>query len=395
MGSGYDFSDCSDVIEEQREAARQAEDWANLDEKSISREINGINSRVTSCVLQLAKMISENDYKKTKDMLEALLAKDLVDGWMDHFRDANREFLAFEKRAEMKKNLKPEEQKKYDAACKFYEDMYFLLLVGADIYNLIRMVPLEEGFRIIRLKDNFEEAGFDVDLYNRIDKELERINMLLNYSWDQLEKSAHGSRAFVDNNLGKFERKEMEKKYREYRMKDYQRFATSHGFMVSFTCTPDGHFYPKPDILAMTGIIDNYTARIAQTLEIDGRLQATIKECKKAREGAVADAEKNCVTQAGQFLCSAFDELIKAIADFAETALDVYTNFKEGKSIAPYCFMKKLSSMSSVQPKYDFMPNTGDPWDSGTYYRDIYTEAALALGAQARLFTFDHGTTFY
>ncbi len=57
--------------------------------------------------------------------------------------------------------------------------------------------------------------------------------------------------------------------------------------------------------------------------------------------------------------------------------------------------MKKLSSMDSVKPKYAFSTNTGDPWDSGTYYRDIYTEAADALGAQARLFTYDHGTIIF
>ena len=75
MGSGYDFSDCSDVIEEQREAARQAEEWINLNEKTMSGEINGINSRVTGCILQLSKMITENDYKKTNDRLQALLFK--------------------------------------------------------------------------------------------------------------------------------------------------------------------------------------------------------------------------------------------------------------------------------------------------------------------------------
>ena len=178
MGNGYDFSDDESVLEEQRDAARQAEEWTNLNEKKISGELNGINHRVSVCTKQLWIMISENDYKKANDRLQALLAKDLgPDGWMECFRKANGEYFAFEKRAEMKKGLRPEEKEQYEAVCKFYEDTYYLLNASAEIYNLIRMVPLEEGFRIIRLKDNFEEAGFDEGLYKRVDSELEKISV--------------------------------------------------------------------------------------------------------------------------------------------------------------------------------------------------------------------------
>jgi hypothetical protein len=295
----------------------------------------------------------------------------------------------------MKKGLRPEEKEQYEAVCKFYEDTYYLLNASAEIYNLIRMVPLEEGFRIIRLKDSFEEAGFDEGLYKRVDSELEKISVLLNLSWDELERGTEMSKRFVEENIQTLSKKELEQKYRKVRMYEYKQRLKNLGLLDSFYDLSDGHYAAKPYILAVTGVIDNYTARIAQTEGINDKLQATVNACKKAREGAIADAEKNCVTQAARFLCAAFDELVKAIADFAEMALEVYVNFKEGNSTAPYCFMKKLSSLSSVKPKYSFSPNVGDPWDSGTYYRDIYTEAADALGSQVRLFAYDHGATFY
>ena len=394
MGSGYDFSDDDSVISEQRDAARMAEEWRNLNAKAISGELNGINNRVTVCILQLSKMISENDYKKTNDRLQALLFKDLgPDGWMWGFLKTNVEYFAENSRDKKRTGLSPDEQELFDTVCKYYDDVDHIMNAVADIFNLIRMLPLEEGFKIIRLKDNFDEAGFDSELYKRVDYELERISMFLNWSWEDLEKFAYSSREFLDNNIGKLGSRELDKQYRARRMADYQNLVLSHGLGKSFTASPDGHFYAKPDILAMTGVVDDYTARVAWTADdIKGKLQATINESKKAREGALATADKLCVTQAGRFLQAAFDELVKAISDFAEMALDVYGNFKEGNSAAPYCFMKKLSAISSVKPKYDFYPNVGDPWDSGTYYRDIYTEGASALGAQARLFAYDHGT---
>ena len=81
-------------------------------------------------------------------------------------------------------------------------------------------------------------------------------------------------------------------------------------------------------------------------------------------------------------------------AAFAQASLDAYVSFKEAKAEAPYCFMKKLSSASSAKPIYSFAPSSSDPWENGTYYKDMYQGAAKALGTQARLYAYDHGATF-
>ena len=68
---------------------------------------------------------------------------------------------------------------------------------------------------------------------------------------------------------------------------------------------------------------------------------------------------------------------------------------EEAPGVAPYCFMKKLSALSTARPKYAFQPIVPDPRESGTYYKELYTGAAQALGSQARLFVYDHGATIY
>ena len=73
MTDGFDFTENEDeVLQEQREAARAAADWQNMTEKTLAGELNGLNTRVSACALQIQKMLPDNDYKKAKEKLDAL-----------------------------------------------------------------------------------------------------------------------------------------------------------------------------------------------------------------------------------------------------------------------------------------------------------------------------------
>ncbi len=398
MPNGYDFSESEEVLEEQRDAARQAEQWDSLDEKAMSGELNGLNSRVSACALQLSRLLSDNDYVKTKDMLDALMLKDLSpEGWLYAFYTTNKD--AFSKasgtaRPDWYGGLKPEEKKKYDAGLRFYGDVKYLLDVGTSLYGLLQGLRLAEGFRLMRVKDNFDSAGFDEGLYKRVDADVKSVSDFLNRDWDELEKNSYFSKKYLEDHLSDLPRGELEKGYRAERLADFQSLVRSWGLLDSFVERPDGHYAAKAELLAKTGVIDRYTGMISQTAELKEPMQKTLDECKKVLAEDVAEAEKHCATQAAQFLCAAFQGLAEAVSGFAEACLQTYVSFKEAKSEAPYCFMKKLSSVSAAKPKYGFAPNTAEPWDSGTYYRDLYTEAAEALGAQARIFAYDRGATF-
>ncbi len=395
MGAGYDFSDSEEVIIEQREAAEHADRWDYLDEKKMSGELNGLNSRVTACLLAIKRMMTENDFKKAKDRLDALLAQDLSpEGWIFAFREANKEYFSPEKSAETKAGLSGSEKTRFETAETFYRDAGYLADIASAFVNIIRILPITEGFRLIRVKDNFDSAGFDEDLYKKIDANLQRITLLLNIDWSELDRFASNSAKFVEDNLGKFPRGELEKKYRAMRLEEYRRIINSFGLLDCFHDRTNGYFDARPEILAKTAVIDKYTYQVAYTEALAGPCEKTIAACRGVISKEIAEADKNCKTQSARFLSAAFHSLAETIEDFADMVLDIYKNFKDGASIAPYCFMKKLSGLSSVQPKYGFNPNTSDPWDSGTFYQEIYTDGAKAVSAHCRLFVYDHGVIF-
>ena len=399
MPDGYDFTDDESVLEEQREYAKRSDEWINLDEKAMASELSTLNSRVTACILQLSRMITENDYTKTKDMLDELRTRDLgSDGWLSTFyntnKDAFQKYLSGDSHPEWYDALKPEMKKTYDAGKKYYRDVKYLVPVGNSLNMLLLSLRLAEGFQLMRVKENFASAGFDADLYARINTGVKRISDFLHRDWGEMERNAHISRNFLDDNLGKFPGRELEKKYREKRLEDFQGLVYSYGLLDSFEELSDGHYAVRTELLVKTGVIDRYTYKVSQTDDLKDPMQKTINDCKRIIAEDVAEAEKHCVTQDAHFLCAAFQTLAEAVSTFAEACLETYVSFKEGKSEAPYCFMKKLSALNYAKPIYSFRPDTSDPWDSGTYYQALFSEAAEALGAQGRFFVYDHGTQF-
>jgi hypothetical protein len=398
MADGYDFTEDDEEIIAQREDAKRAEQWENLTEKAMAGAMNGLNTKVCACTLQLARMINENDYVKTKDMLDALAMKDLSsEGWLSSFYETNKEaFLGYvpgKTHPTWYDGLSAETKKTYDIGLQYYTDVKKVVIVSTSLYVLLCHLRLDDGFKLIRVKENFESAGFDENLYKRIENDVQRISNLLNRDWNELENYAQKSRKYLDDNLSKLTRLELKKGYAAARLEDFSTLFKNSGLADSFIAGSDGqHFSPRPDILTKAKVIDRYTNKIAWTKDLKEPMQQTINECNRIRTEEIADAEKNCKTQAAQFLLAAFDELLKAVIDFAEMVMDTYVNFKEGNSMAPYCFMKKMSSFSTAKPKYAFDPVVTDPWDGGTYIEDVYKSAADAIGSQARLFAYDHGT---
>lgn len=397
MPDGYDFSEDEEVLQEQRDAAK----WGGATEKEMAGELGSLNTRVSACALQLSRMISDNDYTKTKDMLDALLSKDLgTGGWLYAFystnTDAFSKYIFSEERPNWYKELKPEDKKQYETGLTFYRDVKYLLNIAWSLFNILRDLRLEAGFKLARVRFNFESADFDSTMYKKVDQDVRTISDFLNRDWGELERNVHSSKSFLEANLGKLPKRELERGYRAERLADFHSLVRSCGLSDSFVEHLNGdcsYYSVRPDLLVKAGVIDRYTHEIAYMPELKEPMQKTMDDCKKVLSEEVAEADKHCTTQAGQWLCSAFQGLVQYVYDFAEARLLDYVNFKEAKNIAPYCFMKKLSP---VKPKYAFQPDSASPWDcGGTSYEALYRSAAEALGSQARLFAYDHGATIF
>ena len=86
------FTEDDEEIIAQREDAKKDQLWMNLTEKDMAAALHALNSKLSVCYKQLTSMIGENDYVKTKDMLDSLALKDLsTEGWLVTFYNINKD----------------------------------------------------------------------------------------------------------------------------------------------------------------------------------------------------------------------------------------------------------------------------------------------------------------
>ena len=397
MPNGYDFSDDDDILDEQSKGYQSPVDWSNLNEKAIASALGSLNSKVTACALAISRVFGENDCIRTKDTLNTLLKTDLgQQGWLVTFYETNKGVFSKvngEGRPEYYSKFSSEEKNKFDTALQYFRDVVYLLQIRASIHQMcVAHFRLVEGFKIDKLAGNLDKAGYNADFYRKINDDVGLITGVLNISWDKLERVASRSEQFLESNRGKLPTSELEKRYRDQRLADYRKFVDISG-LSHFLVERSGGlaFSVDPRRLAAMRVIDSYTGEIVSMPDLTDSMQKTIDDCKKIITGDIAEAEKNCTTQAAQFLCAAFQGLTEKIAEFAEWSLEVYRAFKEKRADGPYCWMKKMSALDSVKPKYDFNPSTAEPWDGGTHYWELFTDAAKAIGTQARTFAYEHG----
>ena len=398
MPNGYDFSDDDDILDEQRRGYKDPVDWSNLDEKAIASTLGGLNSKVTACALAVSRVCSENDCIKVRDMLNNLKADLYGAGWLSDFYETNKSVFSKvegNNRPEYYRELSPEDKKKFDANLQYFRDVAHFQKLRLSMYEILEHLKLVEGFKIDQLAFNLDKAGYNANFYRKIDEDVGIITATLNIPWDKLERVASRSEQFLESNRGKLPKSELEKRYREERLADYRKFVGSVGLSNFLVERSGGLAYSvDPRRLAAMRVIDNYTNKIATMPDLIDPMEITIDECKRIIMQDIAVAEKNCTTQAAQFLCAAFQGLVEKISDFAEWCMEIYRAFKDKRNDGSYCWMKKLDSLGSVKPQYEFNPGTAEPWDGGTHYAELFIDAAKAVGSQARAFAYEHGEMF-
>jgi|GEM_PF-1209302 len=394
--SGFDFTTDDTELIAQEEAARASELWENLSDSEVQAEINGLNSRLTAFILQLQRMVNDNDYEKTAEMCKALYTKDLgPEGWLGKFYLSNQnsfaQYAGGSARPSWYANLSADQKKTYDAVLAYYGDAAALQDLTGDTWGLLRALPLLGGFRIMRIKDNFEEAGFTKAVFDKIDADLRAISDQLSQDWAAMDRNAERSMMYYDANKDRLPVEKLSYEYFHERYKDYSDNLKKSPIAASLNDRGKGVFTVRPDVEARMEVIDTYTTRVSQSDNLEDSMKNILNRTKKILSEDVPAAEKGCTTQAGQFLAGAFQTLAEAVSDFAEMSLEIYLNFRKGEDVAPYCFMKKLPSLGSAKELYSFTVDRSDPQENGTYFVDLYRSAAKAIGKHCEDFVFHHG----
>ena len=401
MANVLDFSnDTEFVLAEQAEQTRQARQWENLDEKTATEELRALNTRVTQLAYDIRNMVQDNKYEETDENCQSVYNYELsAAGWVCSVYNYNISRMPggwdTMSKPSFYSSLSAEEAKGYNTAVKYLKDLGYLSSASLDLFHLLMKLPLLEGFRIQKLKSNFDEAGFDEALYRRINNETKAVSNQINRNWESIERIAQSAEQFYKNNAGGMSREALNRSYRQARMKDYLADLATSPIYDSLDPRSDGTFTVKAAMLAKLSVIDKYTAKVSQTDDVKSRFEETIKKCKEISAGSLASCFKFCADPDCKNVAAAFETLLNEVQIFAEMSVDTYTAFKDPGSDAPYCFMKKLEAFGSIQGNYTFNPNTFtyDPWSGGTSFKEMYDQAAKAISQHCRDFVYNHGHT--
>ena len=260
-----------------------------------------------------------------------------------------------------------------------------------EISALLQELPMDDCFRIQRLKINMDEAGFDTELYEEINDHLSDAAIMANTDWGTLEGRAGKSVSYYRNNSGNQSADSFQKGYRSARLQDYIEELKRLDVYEVLENHGDERFTVKPAQMAKAGAIDSYTKKVSEIKGLDDRLKKVLDRSKRIMNEYLNENQKNCTTSSFKDLNAALQFLVEAVQKFADLGLTVYEKFKSGDGHDPYCFMKKLSNLSSFSTRYGLEPSRNDPQSSGTDYKGMYSVISSVITRHCREFVYERG----
>ena len=371
--------------------------WESLDENMIKTEINGLATRIINVTKLLEKMVYNNDYDKTSKDFDKLWMEDFGSGgFVPAFFNVNEgTFGKFKDESSAPPwygNLSAEEKKAFDTSQHYFSDDEALVKPMAALRQIMMLLPLKNSFKFMRITLNFDEAGYNEDLYHKIDEDIMELSDLFNRNWDAMENRAYNARRYYDENYKKLDRSSLNTGYRQARLKDYLMEVEASKVRGRFYSLGNGKFAVDSGFLADMKVIDKYTAQISALDNIESDMKETIENCKKVAV-QLNEVYKILKTPHYQALADNLSGLNREIMDYAEGGLNVWNCYKNRDTDAPYCFIRKLPAFGKMNGKYRLYPLSSDPWHDGTDFYRLYQNAAESLGDHCYDFVYNHGHT--
>ena len=396
MSEGLDFTNDKETEELMNEIDKDADDWEKITEPEIVTEINLLADQIEKFAVELQKMIKNNDYDTVRELLNSLMSSRLGEnGWIGKFMERNRSILPKSTGDDSRPayvNANPELIKQYDMVARYYKDLLFTYAARVELVELLKELKLMDGFIVKRLTDNFKEAGFDEDIYSRINGEIRDVYERVSLGFIHWEYLADRAERYYQENFGKIPNNKLNEQYRKLRLQAYLEDVKRQPFFTnSFTVDSAGYFSVKPVIYARMHTIDRYTEVAACMENIESAMNKTMNDCKRIYDEDIHRYDQGLIkTQAGISLIGSLHWMQDKISWFAYECLTEYQAYTKPEDKAPYCFMKKLPVLDEIQGSY-MRPDKGDPRVAGTHFRDLYEKAASALTTHLMNFVYNYG----
>ena len=369
--------------------------WESLDENIIKTEINGLATRIINVTKLLERMVYNNDFDKTQQEFDKLWMEDFGSGgFVPAFFNANEgTFGKFKDESSAPPwygNLSAEEKKAFDTSQHYFSDDEALVKPMAALRQIMMLLPLKNSFKFMRITLNFDEAGYNEDLFHKIDDDMMELSDLFNKNWDVLEGRAYNSKRYYEENYKRLDKSSLNTGYRQARLKDYLSELEASKLRGRFYSLGNGKFAVDSGFLADMKVIDKYTAQISALDNIESDMKETIENCKKLA-AMLNETVKVLKTAHYQAIADNLSGLNREIMDYAEGGLNVWTCYKNRDTDAPYCFVRKLPAFSKMNGKYSLYPLSSDPWHDGTDFYRLYQNAASSLGDHCYDYVYNHG----
>ena len=365
--------------------------WENLDEKQIERQLSSLTASLNKLAEQIKRFVFDNDYTKTSELYDDCWIGDLSgDGWLLGFLNLNRESFA-----DYLGGSKPdwygaasaEERKTYDLCLQYYRELSLLKPSVDQLRSVMMRLPLLDGFRCVRFTLNFIDAGLDREYYDHINKDIEFVNSLIHWPWDRLDANARTAKQYYRDNCQRLGRAELEKGYRQARVRDYQNLVQTLYSGGSFRPHSDGVYSLDLNCVVLMEIIDDYTDKLSSLKDIEDEMKQAVEKCNGVLNGLneVYGSLKNASVLS---LVGGLRALTREIMEFADLAGTAYRKFKNKDDDDPYCYVKPLPVNSSLDGKYGLSAVSGDAMSNGTRFAQLYGKALDALNAHCHDFVY-------
>ncbi len=385
MNSEYDFTNGEQVGNGNPNA------WGNIDAKTIQNELGELTARINEATSYLDKFVYYGDYEKMSKLYQNLWADHIgPGGWLQSFYNSNKadmdKYASGNSRPSYYFDMPEADQKAFDVAADYYNDISHLVPVAEALRVAMMEMPLLDGYMFQRFVLNFTEAGFMESLYHKINDDIREISQLINNSWTYFESRADYSRRFYESNYRTMAKGDLNRGYRQARIKDHQFNLEASSARDSFVARSDGTYSVSPSVLAEMKVLDKYTEQVAYTENIEDKMEKTMNAIRTINSTSLPIAFKNCRDKQCMGVAEALSKLAEMVFEFASTSKNVYKRFKDRDDESPYIFMRPLPALSSMQAKYSLVPISNDPWHDGTRYYTLYQNAADALSQHCREF---------
>ncbi len=294
-------------------------------------------------------------------------------GWLNSFVIDNKKF--YSENPKSYNRFSPAEKQKYSDSKDYYLFMADLVPFTNDAAAIIVKSNYNLSSKLIVAHNGLLSERFNQTMYRKIDVDMAALQEQLGQSFDRIKDSRADHVLDQRDDLGPEKFKRYMKEARTY---DYHENIGQSPFYGNLIYK-DGKIYLKHGIVNMMGILDKYTAEIAETAKFENGIKEAVAETASLNE-RITKAMNKCTVEGGQETYQALLTMMAMFQELAEKGENYYSKFKEGNPEAPFCYMKAVPGISG---NWKYMtPKTTDPWSGGTKYKEDYTSAKEALNKQ-------------